>query len=685
MNPLEQLSESDRHVDFGIVTIRDDEFEEVKSVLENIKIKQAVPSSSQIPSRPIYTLGTINLDSATIRVGIVQVGGKGGRLNASHYARDLIEDLCPKVLLVVGICGLLPDDEITLGDVVLASRVYDFSIGAVVNTPNGSTRESTDSGGGVHPRLRPFLDNLSSFLPTILYFGTTNAEVPTPTIDINKRNFVSKDKDTKDRISHSLKRHFKSSNPNSVSATKWLKSRPYSVNVSPINSSDNLIKDPQATNWTFHARDAMAVEMELGGVFQIAHRAEVPMLGIRGVSDVVGFKREPDWTKYACKVAAAVARGIMVTIKTQLTDILDSVPQSLAPSTTPIASQQRYSRFVDKFCHETATEMFDPSCVWGAKLHDNLPKVANTAEALLFCAQYWKSLNEKEQNRTKEAAEWISSQVTDTGLPSLSFRFKNRNTVHCTALGLQALVKIDRCLTQNRFQGKIRLLSSALLNALNNRRGGWRTTLCETDNQYEIRYIPTLLAIRALRYAQCISTDDSKIILEMAITDFMERKSLGFSSINRASSAAATLFLASEAVIADLLNDDLQTAADNCLQRLEDENIAYWVEVENYSIREYSDGGIEKVPFMHWSIVYGLDYINTLLPIQRHTYQQRKYIRHLWRLSTRLESLARHEPTSISSQILSTGATEKLLYPLFLVGTSLLQLEQTITSLGITQ
>ncbi len=49
------------------------------------------------------------------------------------------------------------------------------------------------------------------------------------------------------------------------------------------------------------------VDMELPGVYMAARRKEkqYPILAIRGISDVIGFKRDNGWTKYACETAAA--------------------------------------------------------------------------------------------------------------------------------------------------------------------------------------------------------------------------------------------------------------------------------------------------------------------------------------------------------------------------------------------
>ena len=43
------------------------------------------------------------------------------------------------------------------------------------------------------------------------------------------------------------------------------------------------------------------------------HGRNVPFLAIRGISDVVGFKRAPDWTAYACETAAAFTQPFLRT------------------------------------------------------------------------------------------------------------------------------------------------------------------------------------------------------------------------------------------------------------------------------------------------------------------------------------------------------------------------------------
>jgi hypothetical protein len=61
------------------------------------------------------------------------------------------------------------------------------------------------------------------------------------------------------------------------------------------------------------ARHVLAIEMESAGVYRAAHGHRVPTLSIRGISDIVGFKRSADWIQYACHTAAAFAFALMQT------------------------------------------------------------------------------------------------------------------------------------------------------------------------------------------------------------------------------------------------------------------------------------------------------------------------------------------------------------------------------------
>jgi hypothetical protein len=69
-----------------------------------------------------------------------------------------------------------------------------------------------------------------------------------------------------------------------------------------------------ASEWQRSARHAAAVEMELGGVYLAARYGgdgSTRVLAIRGISDIVGYKRQPEWTAFACRSAAAFTYALI--------------------------------------------------------------------------------------------------------------------------------------------------------------------------------------------------------------------------------------------------------------------------------------------------------------------------------------------------------------------------------------
>jgi nucleoside phosphorylase len=81
-------------------------------------------------------------------------------------------------------------------------------------------------------------------------------------------------------------------------------------------TGNTLLKDTAlATTWKTTARAALGVEMELGGVCAAARYGvdgDVRVLAIRGISDIVGYKRNPGWTSYACNSAVAFCHAFVL-------------------------------------------------------------------------------------------------------------------------------------------------------------------------------------------------------------------------------------------------------------------------------------------------------------------------------------------------------------------------------------
>jgi hypothetical protein len=110
-------------IDIGILTIREDEF---RAVLKSFSDDHGIYKGRHRE----YTLRTADAGhGARYRLAILRQieQGNGG---AQEAARDLFDDVQPSLFLVVGIAGGLPSDDVSLGDIVVSTRILDFSIEA---------------------------------------------------------------------------------------------------------------------------------------------------------------------------------------------------------------------------------------------------------------------------------------------------------------------------------------------------------------------------------------------------------------------------------------------------------------------------------------------------------------------------------------------------------------------------
>jgi len=311
-------------IDFAIITIREDEY---RAVLSRFK---PVDKTSK-PKR--YAIGTIATDTGghyRFAVARCHDQGNGAALNV---ARDLIQYLDPSWLVLVGIAGAVPSDDFSLGDVVCATRVHDYCVQAAM--PDGSTQFAS-KGGPLQVQVEELLSNLPFLEETDFpdWNSSKSIGMPKPrvTLPTEADARVYGSDAWKRKVCETLATHFPAGKrPRRPLATSR-----------PVASNDALMKNPAIMHqWLDAARDLAAVEMELAGVYAAARQPdrEYPILAIRGISDVVGFKRDNIWTKYACESAAAFTRAIIIS-----GNIIDARPgvfdQGLA-SDQALAKQQR--------------------------------------------------------------------------------------------------------------------------------------------------------------------------------------------------------------------------------------------------------------------------------------------------------------------------------------------------------
>jgi len=280
-------------IDIGILTIRDDEFravlgafpEDAGAGLYKGKVREYTMRHASAGKTGRYTIGILRQPEQ-------------GNGEAQEAARDMLEDFELSLLLVVGIAGGLPSDDITLGDVVLSTRIHDYSVEA---RKARSKPTYAMTGGPIAKKIVAGIANLAAREKDL---GDWTSSLPSkPAVTWTRKGQLYGPARWQNDLKETLEGHY----------GKTAIRRVPTFMAGPIASSDRLVKDPTVLfPWIQTARNILAVEMESGGAYRAA-RDRCPMLAIRGLSDIVGLKRSNDWTKYAAEAAAAFTRAYLNT------------------------------------------------------------------------------------------------------------------------------------------------------------------------------------------------------------------------------------------------------------------------------------------------------------------------------------------------------------------------------------
>lgn len=321
--------------DFAIITMLEDEF---KAIADSFK-----PKPQRGVSGRTYGMSQIQTkDGKTPTVAIARCDAQGPQ-PAQQLANDMIKDLSPTLLLVVGIAGGVPDTDFTLGDVVVSSRIHDFGVNAF--KPG---KIEWDVRGGIHAYISEIVASLPMYESEL---GDWNAAasigVPRPTIDSAKFKAFDITKMT----DGDKKEIFDGEPPDSwqrkiLETLKWHFGDAPQRQAEPlyksgsIATSGSLVRDTTVLiQWLQEARSIRAVEMEAGGVFQASQtiHQQYPVIVIRGISDIVGLTRDYRWTPYACHSAATFTYALL-TSNSQIFENLqlaNAKPESTSSNNTP--------------------------------------------------------------------------------------------------------------------------------------------------------------------------------------------------------------------------------------------------------------------------------------------------------------------------------------------------------------
>ena len=195
-----------------------------------------------------YEVGFVRGEYLDWEVYLAEVGM--GNAGGAAEVAGAVETFSPQLVLFVGVAGGLKPDDQSHGDVVVASMVYNVHSAKLAPRPDGGTDvQSRPLGVQASHRLTQLVKAVgrTAWAADPLHGGQLEETSPVQP----------------------------------------------AVHVRPIVAGEVVLADPGSDLRKLIAQyfnDAVAIDMESFGVYETAHRYELPVLAVRGLSDLIGDK-----------------------------------------------------------------------------------------------------------------------------------------------------------------------------------------------------------------------------------------------------------------------------------------------------------------------------------------------------------------------------------------------------------
>ena len=199
-----------------------------------------------------------------------------------------ITEYKPKIVLSVGIAGSPPTSDIFLGDVLLVIEILNMTRGA--ETVEG--KEESVTSAYLPSAIKRYITSLAD----------NDLKMWQKRNNIGERPRVERIRDRGRAWNKKINR---------VLTDNKERTQPKFVD-GVIACSDSLIKSEKIMKQRLSVnRDILGNDMESVGVAEACEEKDIPLLIIRGISDIVGLERSDQWKRYACETAASFALNLV--------------------------------------------------------------------------------------------------------------------------------------------------------------------------------------------------------------------------------------------------------------------------------------------------------------------------------------------------------------------------------------
>lgn len=290
-------------IDIVTITVIDEELEAVLRFFSPTHVAIGHDEEANAP-RLYYIAEIVDSQKHPWKIAILQVKNQGNNTALALTAKAL-QTIKPKWILLVGIAGGAPGENFTLGDVYLTTRIHDLSVSARLQGTDPQDNSYRPGGGPLSMYVESLANSIAGYTRRL---GLWNSEATLgcsrPPLNVTDSSAYYGSKSHKSRTRESLQRHFTGSHA---------RTKPGVVSGATFSSNTLLKNDRLLEQWQRFAKDSHTVEMELAGIFDaVRHFGNgTDLLAVKGVSDLVGFKRSEEWTEYACRTSASFAYSLI--------------------------------------------------------------------------------------------------------------------------------------------------------------------------------------------------------------------------------------------------------------------------------------------------------------------------------------------------------------------------------------
>jgi nucleoside phosphorylase/predicted nucleic acid-binding protein len=297
-------------------------------------------SRARTPIGTRFEVGRIRGDRADWNVYLAEIGmgnaGSAAEVMAAVTAFD------PALFLFVGVAGGLKPDDQARGDVVIAERVYNVHSGKHAAGPGGASEVLS------RPVSLPTSHRLTQLVREVARSEWQPQALPT--------------------AGGAPQAHLK----------------PIVAGEVVLADQDSELRQRIAQRFN----DAGALDMESYGVYEAAHRAETPVLAVRGLSDLIGDKRGAEDRRWQPRAAANAAAFAVALLRHAADD--DFPPGRRVPPRPPSSPRQVAAPEAEQQAAEGALDRLPPALrPWWRRLRLTSP--ARAAAALADLADHSES------------------------------------------------------------------------------------------------------------------------------------------------------------------------------------------------------------------------------------------------------------------------------------------------------